>query len=156
MRVSPVLEACVLAAGAVRDVAVPAITAATNAVITTASAQAVSPCAPSRNSTKSRCKAVCQLLRSLPATYPPNPKLTIAVRTRYTPEASARVGEVSRQVGAVEATDRPKDVPKVISTSEKADATSAPAITGPQCRKSVRTSTGAVAISEVCMTGFLR
>jgi len=55
---------------------------ANGGVIATASAQAVSPCAPSRNSTKSRCSGVCQLGRSLPATYPPNPKLTIAVTTR--------------------------------------------------------------------------
>jgi hypothetical protein len=66
------------------------------------------------------------------------------------------VGEVSRHVGAVDATDRPRDAPNAIKTRERADATSAPAITGVQCTKSVRTTTGAVVMrSEVCTAVFL-
>ena len=84
------------------------------------------------------------------------PKLTSAVRTRYRLDRSVRAGEVSRQVGAVDATDKPRDVPNAIKTSEKAEATSAPAITGVQCTKSVRTTIGAVAMrSEVCTAVFL-
>ena len=55
------------------------------------------------------------------------------------------VGDVSLQVGAVDATDRPSDVPNAIKTRERADATRAPAITGAQWTKCLRVSTGVVA-----------
>jgi hypothetical protein len=46
------------------------------------------------------------------------------------------VGDVSLQVGAVDATARPRDVPNAIRTRERADATSAPAMTGLQWKMS--------------------
>jgi hypothetical protein len=63
---------------------------------------------------------------------------------------------VSRQVGAVEATDNPIAEPKAISTSDRAAPVMAPAITADQFRKMAPVSTGTVAArSEVSTAGFL-
>ena len=57
---------------------------------------------------------------------------------------AVRVREVSLQVGAVDATDSPRDVPNAIKTKERAAATRAPAITGVQWTKCLRASIGTV------------
>src|SRR2546423_1104558 len=64
------------------------------------------------------------------------------------------VGEVSLQVGAVDATARPRDVPNAIRTRERADATNAPAMTGVQWTKCLRASIGAVAEGWVVCTAI--
>jgi hypothetical protein len=89
--------------------------------------------------------------------YPPKPKLTKAVSTRNSPDNSAKVLDVSLHVGAVEETPRPRDAPNAIRRRESAAAISAPAITGVQCTKSVRISTGVVVTirAEVSMTMIL-
>jgi hypothetical protein len=88
--------------------------------------------------------------------YPPKPKLTSAVSTRYSPDKSAKVLDVSLHVGAVEETPRPRDAPNAIRRRESAAATSAPAMTGVQCTKSVRISTGVVTVrTELSMAIIL-
>jgi hypothetical protein len=65
------------------------------------------------------------------------------------PEATVSAGEASRQVGEEDRTPNPIPEPNVIRTSDRAAATSAPAMIGPHCRKEVLISTGSTAISSV-------
>lgn len=85
-----------------------------------------------------------QRARKRPATYPPQPKLNRAANSRKSPESSASAAEASLHVGDVETIDRPIADPNAISTNDNAEATSAPAMTAPHCKKNVGLSTGTV------------
>src|SRR5437868_7714497 len=155
MKGSPAVVAEEVAGGAVLDARLATDATATTPVITTARAQATIPCVPSRNSTTSLCAEGSQRSRSRPATYPPSPKLTRAARSRNSPESIVSAGEVSLQVGDEETIARPIAVPNAISTSETAEATSAPAKTGVHCRKDAAVPTATISVRSVIATSIV-
>src|SRR5207248_8264214 len=155
MRGSPAVVAEEVAGGAVLDARPATDAAATTPVITTARAQATIPCVPSRNSTTSLFAEGSQRSRSRPATYPPTPKLIRAARRRYSPETIVSAGEVSLQVGDEETMPSPIAAPNAISTSEIAEATSAPAKTGVHCRKELAVPTATISVRSEIATSVV-
>src|SRR6185312_6882377 len=114
--------------GAVARDARAAPASAKAAVNKIASPQAIKPCMPSSNSLSTvSARPVGERIR--PVAYPPAPNPQRATKSRKRPERSQSQEEESRQVGAVDDTDRPIAEPKASRVMETPAAITAPAKT---------------------------
>src|SRR5579859_4040113 len=119
------------------EAAIKATPRARSAAKATDTPQVTSPCIPSRNSVSATSRPSGARIRA--EIYPAAPNDIIATNNKNTPATNQYTAEESRQVGALDTTERPIPAPKALRVNEVPTPATAP----PSIADHLRWETGA-------------